>query len=97
MKLEEMSYRDWVNEKEKKLEQLKGFEDWMRAERGDIFEELVEEYIEYKRELSRDNICLEMEDKTRYIVPNIPANKIIELLKENNIEIKNIKRIRSRF
>ena len=43
MKLEEMSYRNLVNEKEKKLEKLKGFEDWMRAERGDIFEELVGE------------------------------------------------------
>ena len=69
----------------------------MRAERGDIFEELVGEYIEYRRELGRDNICLEMVDETRYIVPNIQVNKIIELLKENTIEIKNIKRIRSRF
>lgn len=88
-----------------KLEKLKGFENWMIAEKGaefeklveDIFEKFLREYIEYKNELNRNNICLEMADETRYIVPNIPVNKIIELLKENNIEIKNIKRIRSRF
>lgn len=80
-----------------KLEKLKGYEEWIMNERSYIYEKLLDEYCEYKESLDKDNICLAMEDETRYIVPNMTLNNFLKTLKENNIEIKNIKRIESRF
>lgn len=79
-----------------KLEKLKSYDEWMRTERGDIFNELIYDYIyEYKWGLRKDNVLMVMEDDTRYIIPiKIQYNDFINLLKDNGIEIKNIKEIR---
>lgn len=78
------------------LEKLKGYEEWMRSERSDIFNELIYDYIhEYKCGLAEDNVVMVMNDDTRYIVPRrIQYNDLIKLLKENEIEIQKIKEIR---
>lgn len=78
-----------------KLDKLMNFDEWMRAERGDLYNELVMDYIhKYKRKLGRDNVALIMEDDTTYILPmKIEFNEFIKFLKENEIQIEDIKEI----
>ena len=77
------------------LEKLKSFDEWMRAERGDLYNQLVMDYIhKYKRKLGRDNVALIMEDDTKYILPmEIEYKEFIKFLKENEIQIEDIKEI----
>lgn len=80
-----------------KLEKLMDFDEWMRTERRDLYCELVNDYIhEYKLGLAEDCVQMIMEDEEiRYVLPRrIPYNDFIKLLKENDIKIKDIKKIR---
>ncbi|WP_252238548.1 hypothetical protein [Clostridium sp. VAP51] len=82
-----------------KLEKLKSYDEWMRTERGDIFNELAMDYThKYKRELGKDNLEMVMKDNTRYILPmNITKIDFNNILKENNISSNDIKEINEIF
>ncbi|EES48716.1 hypothetical protein NE172_06380 [Clostridium botulinum] len=82
-----------------KLEKLKSYDEWMRTERGDIFNELAMDYThKYKRELGKDNLEMVMKDNTRYIFPtNITKIDFNNILKENNINNNDIKEINEIF
>ena len=77
-----------------KLEKLKDYEEWMRSERKEIFNKLVDEYIhEYKWGLDDDNLCMVMKDDTHYILPRKEYSNLDNILKSNGLNKDDVKNI----